>query len=71
VPQVGLDGLLAEEQLGGDLAVGLTGPDELGDLQFAAGERGGPAAAGPLVAPTEAAKGTLGVVAVPDGAAGV
>src|SRR6516164_5429640 len=39
VAQVGLDGLLAQEQLRGDLRVGLAVDDEPRHLEFAAGQR--------------------------------
>ena len=39
VPQVRLDRLVAEEQLGGDLAVGLAVGHEVGDLELALGQR--------------------------------
>src|SRR5262249_12025269 len=39
VAQVGLDGLLAQEQLRGDLRVGLAVDDEPGHLELASGQR--------------------------------
>ena len=44
------DGLLAEEERGGDLFVGVTVGDELGDVAFSVGERVGSSASGGALA---------------------
>src|SRR3954447_395084 len=75
VPQVCLDGLVAEEQLARDLRVGLAVDHEHGELELALGQRlerrpGGPAPPrAPLDAMPELAQLPLRLAAVTEGAA--
>src|SRR5262249_17775957 len=66
VAEVGLDGLLAEEQLGRDLGIRLAVDDEAGELELALRQGGdavggGAGGASPVDGPAEPAELTLGL----------
>src|SRR5215207_1221885 len=72
VAQVRLDGLGAEEEVGGDLRVGAAGGDQPGHLRLALGERAEQDTAGPAAGPVrdpDAEPAQLPLGLVPDTAA--